>query len=192
MDVFENLLSDTTTASLDPHDVFGADITWLDPKTKLWKWLEQTLSQMTNNRRFQPGMKIHNIFEVSRPTWDKNSFSSVKRLPKHVRGSFPLLQHCGLISSRHMSDYGGNDIKANVYLGIHGTRAVNVMPYHFETMQLPQYITGVHMTGVDFEYGIYFATDWKEVMVTSVLMTLFMSNQEVKDVSKIEGLFAVE
>ena len=88
LDVFENLLSNTTTASLDPHDVFGADITWLDPKTQLWKWLEQTLSQMTNNRHFRAGMKIHNIFEVSRPTWDKKFISSVKKVAKARKGKF--------------------------------------------------------------------------------------------------------
>ena len=36
------------------------------------------------------------------------------------------------------------------------------MPIIRNNLQLPQFITGGVRTGVDFGYGIYFATDWKK------------------------------
>jgi hypothetical protein len=57
-----------------------------------------------------------------------------------------------------------SDIAAqtNVFLGIHGTRPVNVHPIIKSDLRLPRQLKGVHITGAAFGHGIYFATDWKK------------------------------
>lgn len=162
LDVFKNLLLNNTTTSMDVDSVFGADLEWISLRSNLGKWLKQTLDQMTNNRHFRSGMTISNIFAVHRPKWDRNFIRSVKKVAKKRKGSFSAHATLQPQSRPDMDDYNGADSQANVYLGIHGTRAVNVMPIIRNNLQLPQLISGGVRTGVDFGYGIYFATDWKK------------------------------
>ena len=166
LDIFETLLKnpqqDATDQPLTSESLLGADLEWIDPDSELWQWVHTTLNDMTNNRHFRGGLEIHNLFAVSRPTLDQQFKASVTRVAKKRKGTFCAEATLQPIERPDMNEYNGEDQKANVFLGIHGTRAVNVLPIIQNNLQLPQFIQGVHMTGVDFGYGIYFATDWKK------------------------------
>ena len=45
LDVFENLLQNSTTKTVNAKSVFGADIDWVSPTSSLGKWLKQTMAQ---------------------------------------------------------------------------------------------------------------------------------------------------
>ena len=61
-----------------------------------------------------------------------------------------------------MSDISDWYSDANICVGIHGTRAVNVQPILASNLRLPKALKGVHITGSAFGHGIYFATDVKK------------------------------
>ena len=60
---------------------------------------------------------------------------------------------------KDIADYAAD---ANVYLGIHGTRAVNVAPIIQTDLRLPRSLPGAQITGAAFGHGIYEATDWRK------------------------------
>ena len=162
LDVFENLILNNIKTTTTAKSVFGADLESVSLTSSLGKWLIATLSNMTNNRHFRSGMKVTNIFTVSRPNLDARFIKAVDRIAKKRKGNFSTAATLQPKTRPDMQDYKGNDSLANVYLGIHGTRAVNVVPIVRNNLQLPQFISGGVRTGVDFGYGIYFATDWKK------------------------------
>ena len=49
---------------------------------------------------------------------------------------------------------------ANVFIGIHGTRATNVQPILASNLRLPTQLPGNLISGALYGQGIYFATDW--------------------------------
>lgn len=149
---------------LDPDDVLGARLTWLDPSSRRGRWLTLTAVGMTNNRHgyLSKRLKIRNMFAVARPQQDAAFEAAVTQLAHRRKGRF---QHRARLQPSRRPDLGDfTDVakQANVFLGIHGTRAVNVHPIMKTNLRLPRQLQGVHISGAAFGHGIYFATDWKK------------------------------
>lgn len=149
---------------VDPNQVIGRRITWLDPKSEKGRWVEQTWQGMTNNRHGHLGgrARVLNIFEVEDDAKRKAFVARAKTIAKSRRGE--RHERAGLQPKKRadisdISDWYGD---ANVCLGLHGTRAVNVQPILSSNLRLPKALKGVHITGSAFGHGIYFATDWKK------------------------------
>ena len=88
--------------------------------------------------------------------------AAVTQLAHRRKGRF---QHRARLQPSRRPDLGDfTDVakQANVFLGIHGTRAVNGHPLMKTNLRLPRQLQGVHISGAAFGHGIYFATDWKK------------------------------
>jgi hypothetical protein len=149
---------------IDPSTLLGADISWIDPKSTKGKWIEATFRGMSNNRHgyMRGKLKVNNIFEVSRPALDKKFVKAVKSVADKKSGRISnkaRLQPSKRIDLSDISDFAKG---ANVFLSIHGTRAVNVHPIISSNLRLPKQLKGVHISGANFGHGIYFATDWRK------------------------------
>jgi len=153
-----------SSSTVDPKSLLGADITWIDPKTTKGKWIESTFRGMSNNRHgyMRGKLKINNIFEVRRQSLDNEFVKSVQKVAnKNSRRPIERarLQPSKRIDLLDISDYAE---EANVFLSIHGTRAVNVHPIISSNLRLPKHLKGVHISGANFGHGLYFATDWRK------------------------------
>lgn len=162
-DMFEEIEHDT--GGIDPTKVFGGDITWIDSATTKGKWLKNTFEAMSNNRHgyMRGKLKVKNIFEISRPRCDDLFVKEVKKVSN--KNDKKKIQHVARLQPMKRSDL--SDISdctknANVFLGIHGTRGVNVQPILSSNLRLPKQLKGVVITGAAFGSGIYFATDWRK------------------------------
>ncbi len=149
---------------IDPDEVLNADVTWIDPNSTKGKWLAATYSKMSNDRHgyISGKLVIKNIFEVRRPELDKRFEAAVKTVAQRCGGKFKdnaRLQPRRRSDLTSISDYAGD---ANVFLGIHGTRAVNIHPILSSNLRLPRSLPGAQITGAAFGHGIYFATDWRK------------------------------
>jgi len=148
---------------LDPDQVIGRRLTWLDPRSEHGQWVADTWHSMTNNRHGHLGhAKVLNVFKVDDDAKRKAFIERAKAIAharareKHVRAG---LQPPKRIDVHDMADWYG---EANICVGLHGTRAVNVQPILASNLRLPKALKGVHITGSAFGHGIYFATDWKK------------------------------
>lgn len=165
-DLFEEVEQDT--GGINPSEVLGGDITWIDPNTTKGRWLKSTFESMSNNRHgylsYQK-LNIKNIFEVSRPRCDNLFVKETEKVALKNKGKRfsekAVLQPKKRTDLSDISDYASD---ANVFLGIHGTRAVNVQPILASDLRLPKHLkgTGVVFAGAAFGPGIYFATDWRK------------------------------
>lgn len=161
-EIFEEAEHDS--GGINPTEIFKADIEWIDPNTTKGRWLKSTFESMSNNRHhYLSGQKliIKNIFEVKRDRCDKHFVSSAKKLAGHQKN----IHYKARLQPKRRSDI--SDIsdfanRANIFLGIHGTRAVNVQPIISSNLRLPKQLRGVQITGAAFGHGIYFATDWRK------------------------------
>lgn len=149
---------------VDPNKVLGRNLTWIDPKSDLGKWVETTYVNMTNNRHghLRGKFKVLNMFAVEDVAKRKAFIERAKTIAKSRRGE--RHERAGLQPSKRIdisdiSDWYGD---ANICLGVHGTRAVNVQPILSSNLRLPKSLKGVHITGAAFGHGIYFATDIKK------------------------------
>jgi len=170
LDAFESALKgedftiETTKApQLDPDTALNAKLTYIDPKSELGAWVANTYRSMTNNRHGDLGrqtLKILNMFSVERPDRDIRFVNEIKALAaRNKRLQNDVL--AGLQPTRRpdLSDISDHAAQANVFVGIHGTRGVNVAPILGSHLRLPKSLAGVHITGAAFGHGIYFATD---------------------------------
>jgi len=155
---------DNQPMTFDPDELLGAKLTWLSPKSKIGRWLEKTYRAMSNNRHgyLRQKLKVKNMYLVERPAQDAQFEAAAATVAKRRKGK------CGEGARLQPSDrpdlgaFGDVAAQANVFLGIHGTRAVNVHPIMKSNLRLPRQLKGVHITGAAFGHGIYFATDWKK------------------------------
>jgi len=148
---------------INPRDVFGSEIVWIDPETTKGRWIRSTFEKMSNNRHsyMRGKVVIKNIFEVFRPKLDKEFCEIVSSIAKNnndIRYR-ARLQPNKRSDITDISDYAD---KANVFLGIHGTRSVNVQPILKSNLRLPKQLEDVHISGAAFGHGIYFATDFRK------------------------------
>lgn len=148
---------------IDPNQVLGRELAWIDPSSEQGRWLIDTYERMTNNRHGGVGkVRVLNMFEVHKPELRKAyldrtlAIASTRKGENHIRAG---LQPRKRIDVSEMSDFYAD---SNICIGIHGTRAVNVQPIMASNLRLPKALKGVQITGSAFGHGIYFATDWKK------------------------------
>ncbi len=150
---------------VDPDKLLNAKLTWLDPTTTKAKWIASTYQSMSNNRHgyIRGKLQIKNIFEVERPDRDGQFVAAVKAVASKGDGK-KLREHARLQPARRsdLADIGDFAAAANVFFGIHGTRAVNIQPILASNLRLPRSLPGAQITGAAFGHGIYFATDWRK------------------------------
>lgn len=150
---------------VDPDKLLNAKLTWLDPKSTKGKWIAAVYRAMTNNRHsyIRGKLVVNNIFEVSRSDRDA-AFVAAAKAVAAKRTAAKLKQRARLQPLRRsdLSDLGDAARSANVFLGIHGTRAVNIQPILAGNLRLPRSLPGAQITGAAFGHGIYFATDWRK------------------------------
>lgn len=148
----------------NPDHLLNANLEWIEPESKLGQWIKTTFTKMTNNRHsYIRNVKILNMFKVTRPDRDQRFIESVQKVAK-MRKNSKISDKARLQPSTRfdIDDYGKSAEQANIFLGIHGTRAVNIQPILRGNLRLPTQLKGVHITGAAFGHGIYFATDWKK------------------------------
>lgn len=150
---------------MDVDTIMGAKITWLDPKSALGKFVEQSYRGMSNNRHsyLRGKLKVKNMFAVERPSQDELFVKAVTALAKkRKRTTYADKARLQPTSRPDLGSFADTAAQANVFLGIHGTRPVNVHPIVKSNLRLPRQLKGVHISGAAFGHGIYFATDWKK------------------------------
>jgi len=148
----------------DPNQVLGRNVTWLDPKSEIGQWVANTYQKMSNNRHghLRGQVQILNMFEVEKTNLRADFVACAQKIAKARKGV--AIERAGLQPSKRIdvADIGDVYSDANVAVGIHGTRAVNVQPILSSNLRLPKSLKGVHVTGSAFGHGIYFATDWRK------------------------------
>jgi hypothetical protein len=149
---------------VDPNKVLGRNMTWIDPKSDHGRWVAETYVGMTNNRHghLRGGFKVINMFAVEDVAKRKAFIARAATIAKNRKGE--RHERAGLQPKRRIDVSDISDIydAANICIGIHGTRAVNVQPILSSNLRLPKSLKGVHITGAAFGHGIYFATDIKK------------------------------
>lgn len=149
---------------VDPNKVLGRRVTWIDPKSEHGDWLAKTYLGMTNNRHghLRSKFKVLNMFAVEDEAKRKAFITRAKAIAK-LRSGTKLaraeLQPKKRPDIQDIADWYGD---ANIMMGIHGTRAVNVQPILSSNLRLPTQLKGVHISGSAFGAGIYFADDIKK------------------------------
>ena len=158
-------VTETKETEVDPDKLLNANLTWIDPESTKGKWLSAAYRAMSNNRHdyIKGKLNIKNIFEVQRPDRDAKFIEAVERVAtrndkKRIndRARLQPLRRTDLVDIIEYAD------AANVFLGIHGTRAVNIHPILAGNLRLPNSLPGAQITGAAFGHGIYFATDWRK------------------------------
>ena len=156
---------DTAADDVDPDKLLNAQLTWIDPKSTKGKWLASVYTGMSNNRHnyISGKLVINNIFEVQRPDRDTKFVAAVADVAKK-NARAKIQDHARLQPSKRsdLADIQQQADRANVFLGIHGTRAVNIQPILAGNLRLPRSLPGAQITGAAFGHGIYFATDWRK------------------------------
>lgn len=169
LDAFESALyaSDMVDAATPASDPFGGiqmHMEWVDPTTKLGKFLYEWWPQGSGNRHSSVGrMKIKNMWRVERFE-DNGKIDKAQDL---------VLSHKVGIADRPLYQpsvrYDIEDEKTrkrfkdtNTALLFHGTRSVNVSGILRSALRLPKQLVGVVITGAMFGPGIYWADDWRK------------------------------
>jgi hypothetical protein len=169
LDTFEAALlnedfdaSDAGAGGIDPDQLLNAKLTWIDPRGDLGKWVAKTYMNMTNNRHsyIRGKFKIKGMYALDRPAKDNSFVASVRKVAaKRKNTRFVERARLQPTSRPDVSDISDVYDQANVFLGIHGTRPVNVQPIISSNLRLPRQLKGVHISGAAFGHGIYFADD---------------------------------
>lgn len=172
LDTFESNLENEDFDVDDAVQVQGVDVDgrlnakvrWIDPKSELGKWIEKTYKGMTNNRHghLRGRIVVKNIFSVERPDRDAKFVAAVKKVAAKRKGDFGHFARLQPSRRTDLTDIADYAAQANVFFGIHGTRAVNVAPILQTNLRLPRSLPGAQITGAAFGHGIYWATDWRK------------------------------
>lgn len=168
LDAFEAALlnedwDETVKTGTNPNQLLNATLSWLDPRSELGRWVTEAITNMTRNRHsyYSRPIQIKNVFNVSRPDRDARFVAAARRVA--AQNCNKQLKHFARLQPRRRSDLGDlADVapKANIFLGIHGTRAVNVGPIIQTDLRLPKHLPGARITGAAFGSGIYHAVDY--------------------------------
>lgn len=171
LDAFEASLGseDFSTAApattVDPDQLLNAQLRYLPPNSPEGKWVRDHFPGMSNDRHgyLRKPMQIKYVFRVERPDRDAGFRSAVDTVAAKRQGRFSL--RANLQPAR--TDLSGQGVadkfaQANVIVGIHGTRPVNIAPILGSNFRLPRSLPGAQITGANFGHGIYFATDWRK------------------------------
>ena len=155
---------DDDADDVDPDKLLNATLTWIDPTSTKGKWLASVYQSMSNDRHdyIRGKLVIKNIFEVSRPDRDDKFTAAVKAVADKRKGKIAEQARLQPSKRTDLADIADYARQANVFLGIHGTRAVNIHPILSGNLRLPRSLPGAQITGAAFGHGIYFATDWRK------------------------------
>lgn len=176
LDAFESALKNEDFSVEDQAKGAGPDVDtimkgqlrWLDPKSELFQWVKNTYIAMSRNRHsYMPGRgktppRIKGIYTVSRSRVDDLFVQEVKKVASKRQGRVSSYANGQPRSRGDLADLADYAAQANLFLGIHGTRPVNVAPILQSDLRLPKQLKGVHITGAAFGHGIYWATDWRK------------------------------
>ena len=173
LDTFEAALNNedfeqVESGGTDPSDALlgqGCEILWIDPNSSEGMWIEETFQGMTNDRHgyLRERLHIKNIFSIKRPDRDIKFLDYVKKVSKkNSRKHLDMRARLQPSNRNDISDISDMANSANVFLGIHGTRSVNVQPILSSNLRLPKHLPNTQLTGANFGSGIYFATDWRK------------------------------
>jgi len=162
----EDFSEDDAPDTVDPGALLNSEINWVDPNSDLGRWLSSTYLGMSHNRHSYIGrVRIKNMFSVSRPRVDDPFLAAVQRVAqtrkghRHTHFADPGIQPRTRFDCADIADWAP---QANVFFGIHGTRAVNVAPILQSNLRLPKQLNGVHISGAAFGHGIYWAVDFRK------------------------------
>jgi hypothetical protein len=160
----EDFSTTTPSTAVNPDALLNAQLRWIDPRSAEGKWLSGTFQGMSNNRHGYMGRgnaRVLNMFAVSRPDRDARFDKEVTRVANLRKGRYGLRAN---LQPRRTDLGPDGDVyaHANVILGIHGTRPVNIAPIVGSNFRLPRSLPGAQITGANFGHGIYFATDWRK------------------------------
>jgi hypothetical protein len=166
LDAFESALYavDMSAANdVDPLAGFNIDMSWIDTKSELGKFIISWMPSASRNKHRDVGpMKIHNIWSVSQLAHVNEWRKKVKDI---AEGKFRITERA-LHQPRSRTDISKEDSasydKANVSMLFHGTRSVNVPGILRENLRLPKQLVGVVITGAMFGGGLYWADDWRK------------------------------
>jgi len=152
---------------LDPEKALGIRLTWVDPKSNLGKWVVKAYGGMTNNRHsyIRGKLKVINVFAIERPGKDADFVDYVRGVAAKKRGyNRNDLADLQPKSRPDLGDLDGLEKAAQVIIGIHGTRSVNVAGILRGNFKLPAQLRtmGVHISGQAFGDGIYWACDFRK------------------------------
>lgn len=170
LDAFESSLktedfstaSAVVTSDMDPDKRLNANLRWLDPASDLGRWVTTTYCSMNKNvhshlngRKF----RVLNVFEVVRPDRDAQFLQTVRTIAAKRKGqnrgdTMPELQPATRPDISDVAEYVKD---AGVFLGVHGTRAVNIHGILSTNFRLPSSLSGVQIAGSAFSAGTYFA-----------------------------------
>lgn len=150
--------------SIDPDALLGAKLTWIAPDSTKGRWLAAIYRGMSNDRHDYIAGKlvIKHLFEVARPDRDAAFVEAVEAVAAARAGRFSHRARLQPSGRSDLAELGEAAKRANVFLGIHGTRAVNIHPILASNLRLPRSLPGAQITGAAFGHGIYFATDWRK------------------------------
>ncbi len=159
-------LADTSAVkTLDLDKAFNAQVRYLDLNGDRGRWVADTYLSMSRNRHshLRGQAKILNIFEIVRPDRDLRFENSLKAIAAKRKG----MDFKGVkadLQPRTRPDISDLNLynAANAFLGIHGTRAVNIAPILGSNFRLPKSLPGAQITGAAFGHGVYFADDWRK------------------------------
>ena len=169
IDAFETALhaggAAIETSGEDPMHGIPADMSWIDPKSDLGKWLLEWWPRATRNRHGNVGaMRIRNLWKVERhgdmDILRKQQDDTMKSMPASWNEERPLHQE------KKRFDLTADERRlywaTNTALTFHGTRTVNVPGIIRENLRLPKTLVGVVISGAMFGGGLYWADDWKK------------------------------
>lgn len=170
LDTFEAALKNEDFEETQNEDGFNphqallgqGEITWIDPNSVKGRWIINTYSGMTNNRHSYIGgkLKVINVFEIKRPDRDKKFLKYAKEIAdKNKNIKYSTYARLQPKTRDDVSDVSDLVSQANIFLGIHGTRTVNVQPILSSNLRLPKSLPGAQITGAAFGGGLYFASD---------------------------------
>jgi hypothetical protein len=168
LDAFETALKSGNVEDVTEEDDvlqgIPADVEWIDTKSELGKFLVDWWTKNTRNKHGHSTLNIHNLWKVSRhgddAIFDKSLDETIAEMPAKWNNERPML----IERQKERPDRTAAERKklwtGNVFLGFHGTRAVNVPGIIRENLRFPNQLVGVVITGAMFGPGSYFADDW--------------------------------
>ena len=167
LDAYESSLSNADfdekeieSDDVDPFKMLNANVEWIDLNSTKGRWIEATFRAMDSNRSSNfRSVKIKNIFEIKRDKLDKEAKNySYNIAEKYIKNPY-FKDKAKLQQQRIDLDLDQKIYEAaNMFLGFHGSRAVNIGPIIQTNLRLPKSLSGVIINGANFGGGIYFAS----------------------------------
>jgi predicted DNA-binding WGR domain protein len=141
-----------------------ADMEYIPLTSELGKFLVDWWKGNTRRKHGHGDLKIFNLWRINRhgddAIFDASLTETIGQMPKTWNNERPMFierqkERPDLTPARRKEYWNGN-----VFLGFHGTRAVNIPGIIRENLRFPNQLVGVVITGAMFGPGSYFADDW--------------------------------